>query len=124
MRLTIGLACFLAAAAAAAPEAPALLNPSLPTLFIVGDSTAANNGTPLAVGWGVPFPSYFDLARINVANRARGGRSSRTYVTEGLWDKVLAEIRPGDTVLIQLGHNDGGAINDRSRARGSLRGLG
>jgi lysophospholipase L1-like esterase len=64
------------------------------------------------------------LSKVNVVNRARGGRSSRTFITEGLWDKVLAEMKKGDFVLIQFGHNDGGPINDASRARGSLPGLG
>ncbi len=64
------------------------------------------------------------LRRIRVENRARGGRSSRTFQTEGLWDQVVAELKPGDFVLMQFGHNDGGAINDESRARGSLPGLG
>jgi hypothetical protein len=45
-------------------------------------------------------------------------------VTEGLWDGIVSELRPGDVVLIQFGHNDGGAINDPERARGSLPGLG
>ena len=110
--------------------APAPLDPKLPTLFILGDSTAASNSGG-AVGWGVPFPSYFDLTKINVANRARGGRSSRTFVTEGLLDKTVAEMKAGDFVLIQFGHNDGGAINEEPpgskaplRARGSLPGLG
>ena len=107
------------------------LNPKLPTLFIAGDSTAAkNNGNPIQ-GWGVPFADYFDPARVNVANRARGGRSSRTFITEGLWDQLLAQVKVGDVVLIQFGHNDGGAVNEEPpgsnrplRARGSLPGLG
>jgi lysophospholipase L1-like esterase len=99
------------------------VNPKLPTLFIVGDSTANNNANG-AEGWGDPFITQFDATKINVLNRARGGRSSRTFVTEGLWDKVLADMKPGDFVLIQFGHNDGGAVNDASRARGSLPGLG
>ena len=45
-------------------------------------------------------------------------------MTEGLWDGIVSELRPGDVVLIQFGHNDGGAINDPERARGSLPGLG
>jgi lysophospholipase L1-like esterase len=98
-------------------------NPKLPTLFVVGDSTA-NNNTSGGRGWGDPFIAYFDATKISVLNRARGGRSSRTFVTEGLWDKVLAEMKPGDFVLIQFGHNDGGPVNDASRARGSLPGLG
>ena len=93
----------------------------LPSLFIVGDSTASNG---VDCGWGSHLTAYFDKNKINVFNRARGGRSSRTFQTEGLWDKVLNEINAGDYVLIQFGHNDGGAINDNHRARGSIPGLG
>ncbi len=107
------------------------LDPALPTLFIAGDSTAAkNNGNPIQ-GWGVPFADYFEREKINVANHARGGRSSRTFITEGLWDQMLSQVKAGDIVLIQFGHNDGGAINEEPpgsnrplRARGSLPGLG
>jgi len=98
-------------------------NPKLPTIFVVGDSTA-NNHANGALGWGDPFIGYFDLAKVNVLNRARAGRSSRTFITEGLWDKVLSEMKKGDIVLIQFGHNDGAAINDATRARGSLPGIG
>ena len=114
---------------AAQESAPAVVkpsptpNPKLPTLFVVGDSTANNNANG-ARGWGDPFIAYFAPAKINVLNRARAGRSSRTFVTEGLWAKVLADMKPGDFVLIQFGHNDAGAINDASRARGSLPGTG
>ena len=140
--LTAGLAaCLLplpASAQAAAPDLatnPAAeggpLDAKLPTIFVAGDSTAArNNGNPIQ-GWGVPFAAYFDPARVNVANRARGGRSSRTFITEGLWDQLLAQVKAGDIVLIQFGHNDSGAINEEPpgssrplRARGSLPGLG
>jgi rhamnogalacturonan acetylesterase len=98
-------------------------NPKLPTIFVVGDSTA-NNHANGGLGWGDPFISYFDATRVNVLNRARAGRSSRTFITEGLWDKVLSDMKKGDFVIIQFGHNDGGAINDATRARGSLRGTG
>jgi lysophospholipase L1-like esterase len=98
-------------------------NPKLPTLFVVGDSTA-NNSANGAQGWGDPLVAFFDTSKINVLNRARAGRSSRTFLTEGLWDRVLADVKAGDFVLIQFGHNDGGAVNDASRARGSLPGLG
>lgn len=101
---------------------PAVLNPKLPTLFVVGDSTANNNANG-GLGWGDPFISYFDTTKINVLNRARAGRSSRTFITEGLWEKVLADLKRGDVVLIQFGHNDGGPLNT-DRARGSLPGLG
>ena len=95
----------------------------LPTLFIIGDSTVKNPTRGLQ-GWGDAIGGYFDQTRIKIENRARGGRSSRTFFTEGLWDQVLTELKPGDFVLMQFGHNDGGAVNDASRARGSLRGIG
>jgi len=106
------------------------LNPALPTLWVASDSTAADGG-PNATGWGVPLPAYFDPAKVNVANRARGGRSSRTFITEGLWDQLIAGVKAGDFVLIQFGHNDAGAINEEPpgstrplRARGSIPTLG
>jgi lysophospholipase L1-like esterase len=112
----------------ATPDAPrqtsvaqnAPLNPALPTLFIVGDSTARNQAD---LGWGDHFAHYFDTSRINIANRAHAGRSSRTFINEGSWDKVLAEIKPGDFVLLQMGHNDGGDLGG-AKPRGSIKGLG
>ncbi len=95
-----------------------------PTIWIAGNSTAARGAGARQQGWGVPFADYFDTTKVNVANRARGGRSSRTFISEGLWDTMLASVKSGDIVLIEFGHNDGGAINDTSRARGSLPGLG
>ena len=108
-------------APATAPQAHAP-DPQLPTLFVVGDSTA-NNSAAGQRGWGDPFADFFDRKKINVLNRARAGRSSRTFLTEGLWDRVLQEMKQGDTVLIQFGHNDGGPP-DTGRARGSLPGTG
>lgn len=99
-------------------------NPALPTIFIAGDSTAARGAGENQQGWAVPFADYFDPAKVNIVNGARGGRSSRTFITEGLWARLLAEVKPGDLVLIQFGHNDAGLINDPRRARGSLPGLG
>lgn len=97
-------------------------NPKLPTLFVVGDSTANNNANG-GKGWADPFIAFFDTTKLNVLNRARAGRSSRTFLTEGLWEKVLQDLKAGDFVLIQFGHNDGGPL-DTGRARGSLPGLG
>ncbi|MEN6309260.1 MAG: glycosyl hydrolase [Anaerohalosphaeraceae bacterium] len=91
---------------------------TLPTLWIIGDSTVKNNTRGLQ-GWGDPIAAYFDATKINVKNRALGGRSSRTFQTEGLWDKVLSEMKSGDFVLIQFGHNDNGPLNT-GRARASL----
>ena len=102
-------------------------NPHLPTLFLVGDSTVRNghgDGAHGQWGWGEPFADFFDRAKINVVNRAIGGRSSRTYITEGHWADTLALMKPGDVVLFQFGHNDSGPLDDTARARGTLPGIG
>ena len=112
----------------ATPDAPpqtntptdAPLNPALPTLFIVGDSTARNGAD---LGWGDHLAALFDTKKINIANRARAGRSSRTYINEGLWTSTLAQIKPGDFVLLQMGHNDSGDLAG-AKPRGSLKGIG
>ena len=96
------------------------------TIFLVGDSTVKNgsdNGSGQLWGWGRFLNDRVDPDKYRVENRALGGRSSRTYRTEGLWDKVLAKVNPGDVILIQFGHNDGGPI-DSGRARASLKGVG
>jgi rhamnogalacturonan acetylesterase len=98
-------------------------NPDLPTLFLVGDSTV-KCGTPGQRGWGEELGKYFDPQAVNVVNVAIGGRSSRTFITEGRWAATLSMLKPGDFVIIQFGHNDGGPLNDDSRARGSIRGVG
>ena len=102
-------------------------NPHLPTLFLVGDSTVRNghgDGANGQWGWGEPLADYFDPSKINVVNRAIGGRSSRTYITEGHWEDTLALMKPGDVVLFQFGHNDSGPLDDTARARGTLPGVG
>ncbi len=102
-------------------EKPA--DPRLPTLFLVGDSTMKSNA-PLR-GWASEISPYFDTSKINVVNRAIGGRSSRTFITEGRWDKVLAEMKAGDIVMIQFGHNDVGNYDDsKAKGRPSLKGEG
>lgn len=94
-----------------------------PTLFIVGDSTV-KTPTPGQQGWGDPIIKLFDAAKIKVENHAIGGRSSRTFQTEGRWDRILSAAKAGDFVLVQMGHNDGIAPDDKQRPRGTLRGIG
>jgi lysophospholipase L1-like esterase len=120
VRVVIAAAVALIHAAFVAADDPA---PKLPTLFIVGDSTV-KNGTKGQQGWGDPVIAQFDKTKIRVENHAIGGRSSRTFQTEGRWDKILAAAQPGDFVLIQMGHNDGGPLDDEKRARGTIRGTG
>jgi lysophospholipase L1-like esterase len=101
------------------------LDPTLPTLFLVGDSTVKSGGQNGAIGWGERIAPFFDTRKLNVVNAAIGGRSSRTYYTEGRWDKVLAQVKRGDVVIIQFGHNDGGRIGDPAmKNRASAPGIG
>jgi lysophospholipase L1-like esterase len=86
-------------------------DPKLPSLILIGDSTVRNGhgtGSDGLWGWGHPLHDYFDPAKINVVNRAIGGLSSHSYISGGHWDLALGIIKPGDFVLIQWGHNDGG----------------
>jgi lysophospholipase L1-like esterase len=106
---------------------PVPADPKLPTLFLIGDSTVRNgkgDGANGQWGWGDFMAGYFDTSRINVVNRALGGLSSRTYLTLGYWDALLAMLKPGDVVIMQFGHNDSGPVNDNYRARGSIKGTG
>lgn len=95
---------------------------TLPTLWIAGDSTVRSNA-PMR-GWGQDLGGFFDAAKINVVNRAIGGRSSRTFFTEGRWKEIETALKPGDFVLIQFGHNDVGPLDERGKFRGSVKGTG
>ena len=79
------------------------------TIFIIGDSTAAkkdlSKGSPER-GWGMALQCYFDEAFLRVDNHAVNGRSTKSFIDEGRWQKVLDRIQPGDYVIIQFGHND------------------
>jgi rhamnogalacturonyl hydrolase YesR/lysophospholipase L1-like esterase len=97
-----------------------------PVIFTIGDSTVkcgGGQGENNMWGWGSFFEQFFDTTRITVENHALGGRSSRTYYTEGLWDKVLPAVQKGDFMIVDFGHNDGGPFNT-GRARASLPGTG
>jgi lysophospholipase L1-like esterase len=94
---------------------------NLPHLYICGDSTAAKNKLPI-IGWGEMLKDYLDTSHVQIENRARGGRSARTFITEGLWEAVRSQLKPEDVVIIQFGHNDG--YSKISAARYDLPGLG
>ncbi len=101
-------------------------NPKLPSLFIIGDSTVRNGqgkGDGGQWGWGDFIAPYFDTNQLNVVNRALGGTSSRTFYRDQ-WPAVRAMLKPGDFIILQFGHNDSSAINDASRARGTIKGVG
>ena len=95
-----------------------------PVIYIMGDSTVRNNNRPQC-GWGEKFGNFFDSTAISISNQAMAGRSTRTFIKEKRWDKVLSTLKAGDFVIMQFGHNEG-SKPDTSRAgyRGVLRGTG
>jgi lysophospholipase L1-like esterase len=105
----------------------------VPQLFVAGDSTASEYkpNPKNQQGWGAVLQPLFDESKLRVVDVARGGRSSRTFITEGHWDRMLTQLNAGDFVIIQFGHNDSGALNQEPpgstkplRARGTIPGLG
>lgn len=77
-------------------------------IYLAGDSTMA---TKLAekrpeTGWGEYLQQFFDQDDVRIENYARGGRSTRTFLEEGRWQRIMNRIQPGDYVFIQFGHND------------------
>ena len=97
--------------------------PGKPVVFFTGDSTVKNldrddNGM---WGWASQAQTVFDEKRITLCNAARAGRSTRTFVKEGLWEEVYNSLQPGDFVTIQFGHNDICPITD-AKGRGVIPG--
>ncbi len=91
--------------------------PGLVTLVIAGDSTA-QTGSNSQRGWGALLVDYFDQSKINIVNPSIGGRSFRSFTYEGRWDDIVANLKKGDIVFIQFGHNDGtgtGVTNPNGR---------
>ncbi|MFZ3556681.1 rhamnogalacturonan acetylesterase [Streptomyces sp. BH055] len=97
----------LAAALAAPAQAATARRDDRRTLFIAGDSTAAQKylDAKPETGWGTALP-FFLSDRVRVANHAVNGRSSKSFADEGRLDAILTAIRPGDLLLVQFAHND------------------
>ncbi len=97
-----------------------------PVLFLIGNSTMRNgtkgDGANGQWGWGYYASQYFDARKISVENQALGGMSTRTFYTK-LWPDVRQALRPGDWVIISIGHNDNGPY-DEGRARAVIPGVG
>lgn len=78
------------------------------TIFMIGDSTMANKdttgGNPER-GWGMVLPGFFSEG-VRIDNHAVNGRSSKSFIDEGRWEKVISQVKKGDYVFIQFGHND------------------
>lgn len=103
-----------------------LLLQQKPVIYIIGDSTVRNTTKPGDLwGWGSIIGDFFDTTKISISNQAMAGRSTRTFIKEGRWDKVLSTLKAGDYVIMQFGHNEG-SKPDTSRAgyRGVIRGTG
>jgi rhamnogalacturonan acetylesterase len=102
----------------------AFLKPPKPTLYLIGDSTVRNTNAPQA-GWGSQLASFFDTTKISINNSAMAGRSTRTFISEGRWDKVHNALKPGDFLIMQFGHNEGSAPDTtKAGRRGVLKGTG
>lgn len=81
------------------------------TVHLIGDSTMATKRIAMypQAGWGMPFQYFFDSS-VTVANHAAGGTSTRTFMSQGRWEKALTALGEGDYVFIQFGHNDEGKL--------------
>ena len=96
-----------------------------PVLFITGDSTVKNedrDSTDGMWGWGSQAGTVFNTDRIVIKNCAQAGRSCRSYLREGRWDKVINDVQKGDFVTIQFGHNDIGKELAGGKARNEISG--
>jgi len=82
-------------------------SPKKITVYLIGDSTMSNKKTEAypETGWGMPFKYFFD-STVVVDNRAKNGRSTRTFISENLWQPIVDNLKEGDYVFIQFGHND------------------
>jgi PelA/Pel-15E family pectate lyase len=78
------------------------------TIHLAGDSTMAEKKPHRRpeTGWGEALQQYFSLEKVRIENHAKGGRSTRTFIEEGLWQQLLERLHEGDYVFIQFGHND------------------
>ncbi len=96
-----------------------------PVLFLIGNSTMRNgtrgDGSNGQWGWGYYENRYFDANKITVENQALGGMSTRTFYTD-LWPAVREALKPGDWVIVSIGHNDNGEFFDQKRARAVIPG--
>ena len=101
-----------------------LLQKEKPTLYIIGDSTVRNTNRPQC-GWGEKIGDFFDTTQLKISNQAMAGRSTRTFIKEKRWDKVMSTLKKGDYIIMQFGHNEGSKPDtNKAGYRGVLRGVG
>jgi pectinesterase len=77
------------------------------TIWMIGDSTMANKSKKAfpETGWGMEFGRYFDNT-VSIQNKAMNGRSTKSFINEKRWDSVIENLKEGDYVFIEFGHND------------------
>lgn len=77
-------------------------------IYLAGDSTLAEKLPEKRpeTGWGEMLQQYFDAEKVKVDNRAQNGRSTRTFISEGRWQAIVDNLKSGDYVFIEFGHND------------------
>ena len=78
------------------------------TIWMCGDSTMSIKETKAypETGWGMPFNYFWDSSQVSVVNKAKNGRSTKTFISEGIWQSVIDNVQEGDYVFIEFGHND------------------
>jgi lysophospholipase L1-like esterase len=96
-----GLLCFAILCTAAFQQKKKI------TIWMAGDSTMAIKETKAypETGWGMPFVYFWD-STVSIVNKAKNGRSTRSFMQEGLWKSILEGAHEGDYILVQFGHND------------------
>lgn len=102
MRLIIGIIF------AFALNVVALTAASPVKIFLAGDSTMAGKLPEKRpeTGWGEMLGAHFKNGKAVIENRAMNGRSTKTFISEGRWQRIVDDMRKGDYVFIQFGHND------------------
>ncbi len=92
-------------------------------IFLVGDSTMSEKQISAypETGWGMMFSKFIDTSNTEIFNVAQNGRSTRSFMQEGRWGRVVDSLREGDIVLIQFGHNDEVRTKAQSTSRKEFR---
>ncbi|KAI0388448.1 carbohydrate esterase family 12 protein [Xylariaceae sp. FL0594] len=126
MKFSLSSLLALAAIGVIATPTPAEVAPRAgPTIYLCGDSTMAKSGANdgYTDGWGQYLASYVTNGA-SVVNKAIGGRSARSYWNEGRFAEVANLVKPGDVVVIEFGHNDGGSPRTNDNGRSDCPGAG
>jgi lysophospholipase L1-like esterase len=118
--LALGCGGGVPATSSASPTPNPSPSPIRMTLHLAGDSTMGE-GLPERrpeTGWGENMQEQFNAERVVVANYAKRGRSTQTFISEGFWGALIANVREGDYVIVQFGHNDGSSDEQQTPPAG------